>query len=246
MSKASPVPTGAGISRSEERATGANAESATVTTFSPAARAWSRASATSRGCRGSAKHSSAEAPAPAAASIRSASIEPPSSRSRTSGCTLAAKYANPRACEDAARSPSTGNGLDAASTRPASSTGEGSASIADSCRRFSISPWTACWYSLYASSCAAAAARSAGATSRRCRRSAGYPSKPSATAKRVTEGWLTPASSASSTLDRKGTSAAPRTMQWAIRRWVGVSRCPSNNFCSRAAGLSLIPTPPSP
>ncbi|CAM5391475.1 hypothetical protein SAVIM40S_04606 [Streptomyces avidinii] len=176
--------------------------------------------------------------------MRSSSIVPPSSRRRTSGWTFDAKYANPRACDEAARSPSTSSGVEAASSRPASWTGEGSASMAASCRKFSISPRTACWYSLYESSCAASG-RSAGATSRRWRRSAGYPSKPSATANRVTEGWLTPASSASSTLDRKGTSAAPRTMQCAIRRWVGVSRCPSNSFCSRAAGLSLIPSPPS-
>lgn len=56
-----------------------------------------------------------------------------------------------------------------------------------------------------------------------------------ATAKRVTDGWLTPASSASSTLERKGASAARRTMQWAIRRWVGVSRWPSKSFWRRAA-----------
>ena len=55
------------------------------------------------------------------------------------------------------------------------------------------------------------------------------PSKPRATAKRVTDGWLTPASSASSTLDRNGTSAARRTMLCAMRRWVGVSRCPSKS-----------------
>ncbi|GAA2977272.1 hypothetical protein Sfulv_23670 [Streptomyces fulvorobeus] len=59
----------------------------------------------------------------------------------------------------------------------------------------------------------------------------------------MTEGWLTPASSASSTLDRNGASPALRTMEWAIRRWVGVSRCPSKSRCNRAAGpLPLILT----
>ena len=38
-----------------------------------------------------------------------------------------------------------------------------------------------------------------------------------------------------------GASAARRTMQWAMRRWVGVSRCPSKSTWSRAAGLSLMP-----
>ena len=73
------------------RRPGRTRESATVTTVSPAARAWASASTTSRGWRGSAKHRSALAPARTAASMRSASIVPPSSSSRTSGWTLAAK-----------------------------------------------------------------------------------------------------------------------------------------------------------
>ena len=59
--------------------------------------------------------------------------------------------AKPRAWEEAARSPSTGSGRDAASSRPARSTGPGSASSSARCRRFSISASTACWYSLYVS-----------------------------------------------------------------------------------------------
>ncbi|GGS30628.1 hypothetical protein GCM10010238_19720 [Streptomyces griseoviridis] len=35
-------------------------------------------------------------------------------------------------------------------------------------------------------------------------------------------------------------------MLCAMRRWVGVSRCPSNSACSRVAGLSVTPMTCSP
>ncbi|MFB9506809.1 hypothetical protein ACFFS2_16335 [Streptomyces aurantiacus] len=91
VSKTRPVPTAAGSSMSLWAATGAYVPSAIVTTVSPASRAWSSASRSSTGWRGSAKHRSALAPAWRAASIRSASDDPPSSSRRTSGCTFAAK-----------------------------------------------------------------------------------------------------------------------------------------------------------
>src|SRR5215813_9809068 len=53
-------------------------------------------------------------------------------------------------------------------------------------------------------------------------------------ANRVTEGWLTPASSATSPLDRYAARGPRSSRHWAIRRWVGVSRTPSKSasICS--------------
>jgi hypothetical protein len=71
----------------------------------------------------------------------------------------------------------------------------------------------------------------------RCR-SDWYPSYPIAVASRVTDGWLTPASSATSLADRYGARVACSTSDCAMRRWVGVSRCPEKRPSSLDDGLS--------
>lgn len=170
VSKARPVPTAAGISRSETLATGANAESATVTTVRPASLAYARVSTTSRGWRGSAKHSRAVAPAAdgrvdPVVDHRAALVEQPYVRMDLGGeVREAVRLGGRRAqAEDGQRA------RGGEQPRPLA-TGRGSASISARCFRFSISASTACWYSLYD---AVSAVDSAGATSRRCLRSAG-------------------------------------------------------------------------
>ena len=135
------------------RRPGRRRESATVTTVSPASRAYASASTTSLGWRGSAKQSSALAPARTAPRRcgRRASSRPRRAAARRGGPWRRSRRSRaPARTRRAARARAAGGS--AASSRPARShRAPGRRAASARCRRFSISACTACWYSLYGS-----------------------------------------------------------------------------------------------